>query len=377
MSAQALVIGGGPAGAAAAAVLARAGRPVTLLEREPGPRHKVCGEFISHEAAAYLAALGLDLMQLGAVAIRRVRLAARGQAAEAALPFPAFSLSRRRLDQALLDAAEAAGAEVRRGARARGLERSGDGWAVELDGGERLQAAAAFLAVGKHDLKGFRRPAGRQADLVGFKMHLSLAPAQTAALGDAVELFLFPGGYAGLEPVEDGLANLCLLARKRALPPGAAWPALLEAMRTACPLLDERLQGSQACWPKPLAITAIPYGHVQRTAGGLWRLGDQAAVIPSFAGDGLAIALHSAHAAAGAYLQGADAEIFQARLARDLGRQVTGATLASQLMVRPWAQGAIAGATRLQPRLLAAAATRTRISEQALRFALRPFPAVP
>ena len=71
---DAAIIGGGPAGAAAACLLARAGRSTVLFEREAGPRHKVCGEFISVEAAAYLTALGLDPERLGALPIHHVRL---------------------------------------------------------------------------------------------------------------------------------------------------------------------------------------------------------------------------------------------------------------------------------------------------------------
>jgi flavin-dependent dehydrogenase len=363
---EALVVGGGPSGAAAAILLARAGRTVTLLERESGPHDKVCGEFISHEAAAYLSHLGVDLDALGAAPIRHARLAdGRGQT-RIALPFAAFSLSRRRLDEALLTLAEDAGVDLRRGVRARTLGAQADGWSANLGEAGTIRAGAAFLAVGKHDLKGWKRPPGLQGDLIGFKMHLRLAPAEATALDGHVELTLFPGGYAGLEPIEDGLANLCLLARRRALPQGQAWPALLELMRGACPLLDRRLDGAQALWPRPLAIAAIPYGHVQRSADGLWRLGDQAAVIPSFAGDGLAIALHSAHLAAAAYLAGQRAEAYQRRLARDLGPQVLGATLLSQALVRPWGQAALAALARLQPRLMTAAAARTRISGKAL-----------
>ena len=377
MTAEALVIGGGPAGAAAAILLARAGRGVVLLERETGPHDKVCGEFISHEAAAYLNRLGIDLGALGAAPIRSARLADRSGLVEIALPFPAFSLSRRRLDEALLDLAHGAGVELRRGVRVRRLAAEGSGWSADLGEAGSVRGDAAFLAVGKHDLKGWKRPEGRQGDLVGFKMHLRLAPDQAAALDGHVELMLFPGGYAGLEPIEDGLANLALLARRSALPQGGdIWPGLLALMRGACPLLDERLQGAEPMWPKPLAIAATPYGHVQKTAGGVWRLGDQAAVIPSFAGDGLAIALHSAHLAAKAYLGGQAADDYQRALARDLGAQVLGATMLSQAMVRPWGQAALATLARLQPRLMTAAATRTRISWKALERA-RAVPARP
>ena len=69
-----MIVGGGLAGASAACVLAHAGRPPLLIERDPEPRHKVCGEFLSIEAQAYLAHLGIDLDRLGASRISRLRL---------------------------------------------------------------------------------------------------------------------------------------------------------------------------------------------------------------------------------------------------------------------------------------------------------------
>ena len=56
-----MIIGGGPAGAAAAIVLATAGRNVTLLERNVGPADKVCGDFLSTEAVTMVETLGVDL----------------------------------------------------------------------------------------------------------------------------------------------------------------------------------------------------------------------------------------------------------------------------------------------------------------------------
>jgi 2-polyprenyl-6-methoxyphenol hydroxylase-like FAD-dependent oxidoreductase len=77
-----LVIGGGLAGSMAALRLASADRNVTLLEKELGPRDKVCGEFLSSEAVAYLRSAGIDPLALGAVAIRTVRPRAGRSAAE-------------------------------------------------------------------------------------------------------------------------------------------------------------------------------------------------------------------------------------------------------------------------------------------------------
>ena len=96
------------AGCAASIALARNGRRVTLIEREPTPRHKICGEFLSGEALEDLDALGVDVASLGAVPIDSVRLAAARRAAEAPLPFSAASLTRKALDRALIAEATAA-----------------------------------------------------------------------------------------------------------------------------------------------------------------------------------------------------------------------------------------------------------------------------
>jgi flavin-dependent dehydrogenase len=365
-----LVIGGGVAGAAVAAHLAQAGRAVLLVERRDGPHDKVCGEFISGEAALYLDDLGVDLAALGAVRIRMVRLAVGPGLTTVPLPFPAFSLSRRALDEALLDAASERGAQIRRGCGVRTLAREGAGWVADLDGGERIAADEVFLATGKHDLRGWRRPPGAQNDLVAFKQHWRLAREEAAALGAGVELVLFPGGYAGLEPVEGGAANLCLLVRQpRFAALGQGWDALLAALRAASPHLDRRLAGALACWSRPLAIASIPYGYVATSGRGPWLLGDQAAVIPSFSGDGIAIALHSARLAADIYLAGGSAGEFQRRLARDVGGQVRRATLMSRMLVHGAGQRLAAMAARIVPDIVAGIARGTRIPADRLRSA--------
>jgi flavin-dependent dehydrogenase len=286
------------------------------------------------------------------------------------------------LDEALLRAAAAQGADIRRGRAVRALMRCHDGWRAELDDGAALAAADAFLASGKHDMRGWKRPPGAQNDLIAFKLHWRLAPEQSAALGAAVELMLFPGGYAGLEPVEQGIANLCLVVRKRRLAAvGQTWDALLAWLRAVCPQLDRRLAGAIACRDRPLAIASTPYGHVATAGGGPtaepWRLGDQAAVIPSFAGDGIAIALHSARLAADIYLAGGTAAQFQDRLARDVAAQVRRATFLSRMLVSPIGQAGVAAAARLMPGLVARTAQATRIPPPCIRSARDAPPCLP
>jgi flavin-dependent dehydrogenase len=374
---DALIVGGGPAGAALATHLARAGRGVALIEKEAEPHDKVCGEFISHEGAAYLSRLGVSLAELGAESIGTVRLSGRKTPAAASLPFTALSLSRRALDEALLSNAVTAGAGLQRGQRIKALRRETNLWRAEAEGGRAILAREAFLATGKHDLKDWRRPPGPQPDLLGFKMYWQLSAPQISELAGAVELILFPGGYAGLQTVEGERANLCLLVRQSVYSARyGSWDSLLNAMLDSSPHLSRRLGGAVPLLSRPLAISRIPYGFVARGSGGLWRLGDQAAVIPSFSGDGMSIALHSAHLAAQFYLKGTGPDIFQRELKVQLSRQVARATLLSKILVRRSGQRAALTAASICRSSLKLGAALTRIPEAALTAA-GSFPAAP
>ena len=81
-----VIVGGGLAGSSAAFILASAGRPALLIERDAEPRHKVCGEFLSIEAQAYLVHLGIDLDALGASRISRLRLVRKRRLTEVSCP---------------------------------------------------------------------------------------------------------------------------------------------------------------------------------------------------------------------------------------------------------------------------------------------------
>ena len=95
---ETLIVGGGPAGSAAAIMLARAGREVVLIERESGPHDKVCGEFLSAQSCAVLQGFGLDPPALGARRITTVAVCRGSSRIQTDLPFIAQSLSRRVLE---------------------------------------------------------------------------------------------------------------------------------------------------------------------------------------------------------------------------------------------------------------------------------------
>jgi len=351
--ASALIIGGGPAGAAAAITLGRAGAMPVLIERARGPRDIVCGGFLGWDALAALQRLGLDAAALGARPIHRLRLVSGRRMVEAALPRAAAGISRRSLDQAMLDLAETAGACVLRGRAVRAI----DGRTVRLDDGEQMEADAIFIATGKHDLRGAGREIGGRPVSVGLRAALTPSPETISALAGTIELHLYDGGYAGLLLQEDGAVNLCLTvsrARMRAKP-----EELVAALIEQAPLLGERIGGAlPAQWE---AVAGVPYGwQARETAPGRYRLGDQAAVIASLAGDGIAIALASGVAAAHARLSGTRSDAWQRDFARRAARPVRIAETLRLMAGQRSGRAAIMGLARI-PSLAVAAARLTRI----------------
>ena len=362
MTREALIIGGGPAGSAAAITLAQAGHTVTVLERERTATHKVCGEFLSHEALDELTRLGVDPAALGAVPIHTVRLASSStRTTQASLPFAASSLTRRCLDAALLARAEALGAHIHRGCNVQRLESLHHRWLAHTHQAT-FAADDLLLATGKHDLHGRPRGAGRQGSLVAFKMYFRLAASQAEALQGHVELLLYPGGYGGLQPVEGNAANLCILIERTHLQRLGGWLQLLAHMQTHNPHLRERLTAAEPLLDKPLAISSIPYGLLRRdTEPHLWCIGDQAAVIPSFTGDGMSIALYSGRLAAHMLLDNRPSHDFQQQLHNTVSRQLSFATTLSRAMTTTPGRLLAQAALPLWPQALSHIAAHTRL----------------
>jgi flavin-dependent dehydrogenase len=340
---------------------------VTLIEREDTPRHKVCGEFLSGEALEDLHALSIDVASLGAVPIDYIRLAAARRAAEAPLPFPAASLTRKALDTALFAEAIAAGVRVERGRSVQALGRTASGmWQATLNDGATCVAPAVFLATGKHDLRGYPRPEDPER-WVAFKMYFRLAPAQAADLARASELMLYPGGYCGIQPVEGGVANLCCVVQQRHLARVShRWENFLAKMQQDCPHLAMRLAGAEPLLAKPISVTHIPYGYIRPTTeNGLYCVGDQAAVIPSFTGDGISIALYTARCAVAACLAAEPAPLFQAKLRSALRLQMRVAEFAADGLNNSFARAVLPFCLRVWPGVMRVTAKLTRVAQHA------------
>jgi flavin-dependent dehydrogenase len=364
--AAALIAGGGPAGAAAGLLLARGGARPVLIERHAEPRDVVCGGFLAADAIAVLGQLGIDPATLGAHPIDRVRLIAAARVAETTLPFRAMGLSRNRLDATLLRAAIEQGVAVERGIAIREVEAGGRRLRLADEG--MIEAKALFLATGKHELRGAPRAALPDTDpALGLRVRLDPTRALRGALDRTIELHLFRGGYAGLLLQEDGGVNLCLSVAQSRFKAADGQPArLIEHLAREAPLLADRFAAAEdsGAWS---SIARIPYGwRATRAEPGLFRIGDQAGVIASLAGDGIAIALSSAVQAAHAFLRDGPgaAPAFQSGFARRARRPIGLAGLLRRGAETPWITGPLAGLLGRAPGLIRQAAAMTRIGAE-------------
>jgi flavin-dependent dehydrogenase len=363
-----LIVGGGPSACAAAILLARQGGKPLILERTREPHDIVCGGFLSTDTIGLLARVGLSAEALGARRIDRLRLVAGTRIFEADLPFTAFGLSRFRLDAVLIELAAEAGAGVERGVSAKRLD--SEARRVYLSDGSSLSSDTVLLATGKLDLRGTSRPGAASGNdpAVGFRTRLEPSKTMSAALAGVIELHIFRGGYAGLLLLEDGGANLCLSVKKSRLSAGARTPdLLLEALADENLHFADRLGGAQSSgrWS---SIANIPYGwRAQPDHPGIFRLGDQGAVIASLAGDGIGIALASG-AMASAALQTGGAEAshrFQMALrSRSRGPLWTAGAL-KWIAEHPIAHGPAMTIMASSPGLMRFAAMATRIGDGA------------
>jgi flavin-dependent dehydrogenase len=370
MTGKILVAGGGLAGAAAAITLAQAGRAVTLIERHSAPVHKICGEFCSIETQKYLARLGIDAAALGGQKISHVRLLRGSHVVAAKLPFEGIGLTRKTLDEALLACAARAGAVVERGQAIRQITLRPE-ISVEMDGGATHHPEVLLLATGKHEARGVARLA-TPSDYVGFKTYFALSPGQQRELAGHVELYLYPGGYAGLQMVEAGQANFCILVSAKILQrAGGRWRDVLQHLQAVNPQLAVRLENATELLAAPLSIARIPYGFIHRPARDstqtqCYRLGDQAAVIPSFTGDGMAIALHSAALATQFLRRGQNPAAYHRQLAADVSGQIRRAGVLHSLLSAPFISPALVASAKIFPQALAISAAMTRVPARAL-----------
>jgi flavin-dependent dehydrogenase len=317
MSYDALVIGGGPAGATTALLLARTGWSVAVVERKCFPRRKVCGEFISATSAPLLRALGIgDVFAAQAgPPVRRVGLFARDAVLAAEMPQPSGqtfghavernwgrALGREHLDLLLLDGAQRAGATVWQPWSAVALKRGALGHACTIAAkgiAQELFARVVIVAHGSWEsgvLPATDERRHRPSDLLAFKAHL----ADCDLPDDLMPLLVFPGGYGGMVRSDDGRVTLSCCIRRDALADcrhvhrgDHAGEAVLAHIRASCggardATARARLDGA---W---LSAGPIRPGIRARYRDGLFFAGNIAGEAHPVIAEGISMAMQSA-----------------------------------------------------------------------------------
>lgn len=252
------ILGGGPAGSAAALAALREGRHVRVIEKSKLPRHKVCGEFFSPEIAPELENLGVWDAFLGAdpARVERTVLHFGARTKSSRLPEAAFGLSRYAFDQLLLEHARAAGAEV----------------SIEDDNPPQI------VATGRR-----AKPGGRGNRLFGFKAHFE------GPTDDAVELFFFERCYVGVTAIEGGKTNVCGLAPESFL---SSFGFEYDSIPLHCAALADRLEPLHRVMPW-ISTAPLQYGQAFEHAGSVYPAGDALSFVDPFTGSGLLAAVRS------------------------------------------------------------------------------------
>jgi flavin-dependent dehydrogenase len=322
-----VVLGAGLAGSSLAKALADRGWETLLVDQHRFPRHKVCGEFLSPESQSTLCKLGLldSVKSLHPISIKGIRLIfSSGGIIEIPLHENAFGVSRYLLDAAFHNVAQKSGVQLHTATTVTSVCQSDFGYAIEAKhGGETklIKARAVIAAWGANrrlGLPGYRPLNSVSDTYVGVKSHF-----QGIAMEPVVELYVFPGGYLGISPIEGGLVNVAALLTRRASqsqgsslspslspslsqgqnqspgqePRPSRENSILEMIGVAASrsaLLFRKLSqafpvpGTQAAVApidldrKPVAWDTVPH------------VGDAALMIPPLCGDGMSVALRSA-----------------------------------------------------------------------------------
>ena len=310
---DALIIGGGPAGSAAAILLAKADWRVTLVERKEFPRRKVCGEYLSATNWPLLSSLGIAeaFADLAGPSVREAAVFVGEKIARAPLPrlrkndgLWGRALSREHLDSLLLEQAVKLGVQVRQPARCVHVARTADGFGcrVELLPGHEFEEVTVAVVIAAHgswdlgDLPTERQPATiRSGDLLAFKAHF-----QNAALPPGLmPLLSFADGYGGMTHCDGGRVSLsCCICRGRLekltrQDGQSAGDAVLAHILESCPVLQRVLEGATLAdsW---LSAGPIRPGIRRCYADGVFVVGNAAGEAHPVVAEGISMAMQSA-----------------------------------------------------------------------------------
>ncbi len=320
-TADVVVVGAGPAGAAAAIKLAEAGRRVVVIDKATFPRDKVCGDGLTTGALRHLEDLGLDPATVASwTPVDDVHVGSpSGRVTTFPLPRDrgAYAVVARRtdLDAALVDRVRAVGATVVEGTAIAGAQDRGDRMILTTHDGSQIAAPWVIAADGMwsplRKYLGMATP-GYLGEWHAFRQYFRNTGPASRDLWVWFEADLLPG-YAWSFPLPDGGANVGFGIQRGAKittkQMKALWPEILARPHIAEVLgPDAEPESRHQAWPIPARVDDI-----RLTAGRTLWVGDAAAVTDPMTGEGIGQALLTGVLAARAVVDGGPHDAAQVR----------------------------------------------------------------
>jgi geranylgeranyl reductase family protein len=310
-----LVVGAGPAGATAAALLARAGQRVLVVDKAEFPRDKCCGDGLTTLALRELESLGLRPERVPNWQTVDAAWLRSPSGREVCLPMPtdgiyAATTPRRELDAALVQLARDAGADVREGHAIAGLRQFSDRVEADIDGLGTVAAAYVIAADGMwsptRKLLGLAEP-GYLGEWHAFRQY---ARNVTGPAAERLYVWFEPDflpGYAWSFPLPDGRVNIGFGVMRDGTRTGKAmkadWDGLLHRPHIRAALgPDVELEDRHTAWPIPAGVD-----RAVLTAGRVLFVGDAARVTDVMTGEGIGQAVLTGRLAAEGIVAGHDA----------------------------------------------------------------------
>ena len=357
------IVGAGPAGSTLAALLARRGVAIALVDRDEFPRDKLCGEFLSYDALPILDRLGV---RLDVPSISRCRVVSRRRTYEFDFPHAARGVSRLLLDDTLVRTAGGAGARLLTGWTASGL----DPLVIERDGERGTVTARLIVGAwgrwGRFDAQ-LGRPFVRDRSHrnFGFKRHYR------GANDDLIELYSFRGGYLGVSPVENGVTNICgLVHASRLAGHKGRWDAFVETIRREEPQLEAMYARHEPAQEGFLSSEPVIFRARSPVESGVMMIGDASGIVDPLTGNGMAMAIQSAILAAPHIMRvlerRRDDGAYRAAHARFFGSRIRWSRRVAAILSRPALLDAALSALR-KPRAGEFLLARTRATEEAAK----------